>query len=46
MADNKNTQATDVNEQIKVSIDKINNIKDSGKDPFKIKNYDVKHQTK
>ena len=45
MADNKNTQATDVNEQIKIRMDKLKALQDAGKDPFQITKYDVTHHT-
>ena len=32
MADNKNTQAADVNEQIKIRMDKLKALQDAGKD--------------
>ena len=45
MADNKNTQAADVNEQIKIRMDKLKALQDAGKDPFQITKYDVTHHT-
>ena len=39
MADNKNTQAADVNEQIKIRMDKLKALQDAGKDPFRITKY-------
>lgn len=45
MADNKNTQMPDVNEQIKVRMDKLNTLQEAGKDPFQITKYDVKEHT-
>ncbi len=45
MADNKNTQMPDVNEQIKVRMDKLNTLQEAGKDPFQITKYDVTEHT-
>ena len=45
MADNKNTQAADVNEQIKIRMDKLKALQDAGKDPFQITKYDVTNHT-
>lgn len=45
MADNKNTQMPDVNEQIQVRMDKLNTLQEAGKDPFQITKYDVTEHT-
>ena len=45
MADNKNTQAADVNEQIEIRMDKLKALQDAGKDPFQITKYDVTNHT-
>ena len=45
MADNKNTQNTDVNEQIRIRMEKLKALQESGKDPFEITKYDVTHHT-
>ena len=45
MADNENTQMPDVNEQIKVRMDKLNTLQEAGKDPFQITKYDVTEHT-
>ena len=45
MADNKNTQNTDVNEQIRIRMEKLKVLQESGKDPFEITKYDVTHHT-
>ena len=36
MGDNKSAQQPDVNEQIKVRMEKLKNLQDAGKDPFQI----------
>lgn len=46
MAENNNTQMTDVNEQIKIRMDKLKILQESGNDPFKITKYDVTNHTK
>ena len=45
MGDNKSAQQPDVNEQIKVRMEKLKNLQDAGKDPFQITKYDVTHHT-
>ena len=45
MADNKNQAQPDVNEQIKVRMDKLAALQEAGKDPFQITKYDVTHHT-
>ena len=45
MAENNNGQQPDVNEQIKIRIDKLKNLQEAGKDPFQITKYDVTHHT-
>ena len=44
MADKNNSQP-DVNEQIKVRMDKLAALQEAGKDPFQITKYDVTHHT-
>ena len=46
MAENNNTQIADVNEQIKIRMDKLKTLQESGNDPFKITKYDVTNHTK
>ncbi len=46
MAENNNTQMTDVNEQIKIRMDKLKALQESGNDPFVITKYDVTNHTK
>ena len=41
----KNTQAPDVNEQIKNRMDKLKVLQENGQDPFQITKYDVTHHT-
>lgn len=45
MADNKNTQNTDVNEQIRNRMEKLKVLQENGKDPFEITKYEVTHHT-
>ena len=45
MADNKNQAQPDVNEQIKVRMDKLAALQEAGKDPYQITKYDVTHHT-
>jgi lysyl-tRNA synthetase class 2 len=45
VADNKNQAQPDVNEQIKVRMDKLAALQEAGKDPFQITKYDVTHHT-
>ena len=45
MGDNKSAQQPDVNEQIKVRMEKLKNLQDAGKDPFQITKYDVTHHS-
>ena len=45
MADNKNTQNVDVNEQIRNRMEKLKALQESGSDPFQITKYDVTHHT-
>lgn len=44
MADN-NMQMPDVNEQIKIRMDKLKTLQENGNDPFEITKYDVTHHT-
>ncbi len=50
MAENNNVQNNaqmpDVNEQIKVRMDKLKTLQEAGNDPFEITKYDVTHHTK
>jgi len=46
LAENSNTQITDVNEQIKIRMDKLKTLQESGNDPFVITKYDVTNHTK
>ena len=45
MAEKNKTQGTDVNEQIKVRMDKLKALQEAGKDPFQITKYEVTHHT-
>lgn len=45
MAENNNVQMPDVNEQIKVRMDKLNALQEAGNDPFMITKYDVSNHT-
>ena len=45
MAEKNNAQQPDVNEQIKVRMEKLKNLQNAGKDPFQITKYDVTHHT-
>ena len=45
MAEKNKTQGTDVNEQIKVRMDKLKVLQEAGKDPFQITKYEVTHHT-
>ena len=42
LAEKNKTQGTDVNEQIKVRMDKLKALQEAGKDPFQITKYEVK----
>lgn len=46
MAERNNGQQVDVNEQIKVRMDKLKMLQENGKDPFTITKYDVTNHTK
>ena len=45
MAGEKNVQAQDINQLLKVRRDKLKDLQDSGKDPFVITKYDVTHHS-
>ena len=45
LAEKNKTQGTDVNEQIKVRMDKLKALQEAGKDPFQITKYEVTHHT-
>lgn len=45
MAENNNTQAVDVNEQVKIRMDKLKGLQEEGRDPFQITKYDVTNYT-
>ena len=45
MAEKNNTQAVDVNEQVKIRMDKLKTLQDEGRDPFQIMKYDVTNHT-
>ena len=45
MAEKNNVQMPDVNEQIKVRMDKLKTLQENGKDPFQIMKYDVTDHT-
>ena len=45
MAENNNTQAVDVNEQVKIRMDKLKGLQEEGRDPFQITKYDVTNHT-
>ena len=45
MGDNKSAQQPDVNEQIKVRMEKLKNLQDAGKDPFQITKNHKTHNT-
>ncbi len=45
MAEKNNAQAPDMNEQIKIRMDKLKALQESGNDPFMIVKYDVTHHT-
>ena len=45
LAEKNKAQGPDVNEQIKVRMDKLKALQDAGKDPFQITKYDVTHHT-
>ena len=42
----QNRQTPDVNEQIKIRMDKLKALQEAGNDPFQITKYDVTHHTK
>ena len=45
MAGEKNVQAQDINQLLKVRRDKLKDLQDNGKDPFVITKYDVTHHS-
>lgn len=45
LAENNNEQIQDVNEQIRVRMDKLSKLQENGKDPFQIMKYDVSQHT-
>ena len=45
LAEKNKAQGPDVNEQIKVRMDKLKALQEAGKDPFQITKYDVTHHT-
>lgn len=45
MAEKNNTQAVDVNEQVKIRMDKLKTLQEEGRDPFQIMKYDVTNHT-
>lgn len=45
VAENNNTQAVDVNEQVKIRMDKLKGLQEEGRDPFQITKYDVTNHT-
>ena len=45
LAEKNKAQGSDVNEQIKVRMDKLKALQEAGKDPFQITKYDVTHHT-
>lgn len=45
MAEKNNTQAVDVNEQVKIRMDKLKTLQEEGRDPFQIMKYDVNNHT-
>lgn len=45
MAEKNNAQMPDVNEQIKVRMEKLKTLQENGNDPFQIMKYDVTHHT-
>ena len=45
MGDNKSAQQPDVNEQIKVRMEKLKNLQDAGKDPFQITKFNQTHHS-
>lgn len=45
MAEKNNVQMPDVNEQIKVRMDKLKTLQENGNDPFQIMKYDVTNHT-
>lgn len=45
MAEKNNVQMPDVNEQIKIRMDKLKTLQENGSDPFQIMKYDVTHHT-
>lgn len=46
MAGEKNVQAQDINQLLKVRRDKLKDLQDNGKDPFVITKYDVTHHSR
>lgn len=42
---NNNAQTADVNEQVRIRMDKLKALQEAGKDPFQITKYDVTHHT-
>ena len=45
LAENNNEQIQDVNEQIRIRMDKLSKLQENGKDPFQIMKYDVSQHT-
>lgn len=45
MAEKNNTQTVDVNEQVKIRMDKLKTLQEEGRDPFQIMKYDVTNHT-
>ena len=45
MAGEKNGQAQDINQLLKVRREKLKELQDNGKDPFVITKYDVSHHS-
>ena len=45
MAEQKNEQAQDINQLLKIRRDKLKELQENGKDPFTITKYDVTHHS-
>ena len=45
MSEQNNSQIVDVNEQVKIRMDKLATLQSAGKDPFQITKYDVTHHS-